>query len=239
MAYVWYLLFIIPACWHLFTIVTDIKTITDQHQDTNGIMKYKIINEKVLSKGWGTLQEVTYEKEGHDGKMHQLKTETYDVGNGAAILLYNKEKGTVVLIRQFRLVTVYNGNPEGMLTEVCAGKIDDLSPDETIIKEVKEETGYQISQIEHVMQLYMSPGSFTELLHLYIAPYTPEMKKGEGGGLANEGEMVEVHEMPYTQAMEMVWNGEIKDAKTVLLLQYAGLKGLFDKTADNATTSRH
>jgi nudix-type nucleoside diphosphatase (YffH/AdpP family) len=153
----------------------------------------------------------------------------YDVGDGAAILLYNKEQRTVILNHQFRLVTVYNQNPDGMLIEVCAGKVEDgLSPEATVQKEAIEETGYRVSEVKEVMKLYMSPGSFTELLHFYVGKYDPDDRPGKGGGNEEEGEDIEVNEVPFGEAMEMVRNGAIKDAKTVILLQYANLNRLLD-----------
>ena len=188
---------------------------------------YKITGEKVISDGWGRLQAITYKIRGRDGHMQEARAELYDTGNAVAVLLYNKAQGTVILNRQFRIATVYNGNPGGMLTEVCAGKIENgLSPDETVRKEIEEETGYSLKDVMPVMKLYMSPGAFTEMLHFYVAAYTPVDKKKEGGGLKEEGEQIEPEELPYGKAMEMVQRGEINDAKTVLLLQYAGLHGL-------------
>lgn len=188
--------------------------------------QYNILDEKVLSHNWGKLTEVTYEISGRDGKMDEAKAELYDAGNAVTVLLYNKEQGTVILTQQFRLATVRNGNADGILTEACAGKIDDLSPEQTIRKEIEEETGYVVADVQHVMTLFMSPGAFTEKLYFYVASYTHDMKKAPGGGLPGEGEVIEIHEMPYTSAMDMIKSGDIQDAKTVILLQYAGMNGL-------------
>ena len=188
---------------------------------------FKIKEEKVISENWGKLQAITYEIAGRDGTMQEEKAELYDTGDAVAVLLYNKAQGTVILNRQFRIATVYNGNPDGMLTEVCAGMIEHgLPPEETVRKEIKEETGYVLTDVVQVMKLYISPGAYTQMLHFYVAAYSPEDKKSGGGGRKDEGEMIETEEVPYSKAMEMLRSGEIMDAKTVLLLQYAGLNGL-------------
>lgn len=159
--------------------------------------------------------------------MTERDGEIYDVGNAASVLLYDAVRGTVHLNRQFRIATVFNGHADGMLTEACAGKIEDgLSPEETARKELREETGYVVGEVTPVMSLFMSPGSFTERLHLFTAPYTPADKKEEGGGKKEEGEAIELMEMPFSEAMELLKRGEIIDAKTVILLQHAALSGL-------------
>lgn len=189
--------------------------------------KYRIKETKTIHEGWGKLQAVTYDAEGQDGAMSERCGELYDVGNATAVLLYDASRGTVLLNRQFRIATVFNGHPDGMLTEACAGKIEDgLSPEETVRKELREETGYVVGKVTPVMQLFMSPGSFTERLHLFVAPYTQADKKEEGGGKAEEGEAIELMETPFSEAMEMLRRGEIVDAKTVILLQHAALVGL-------------
>jgi nudix-type nucleoside diphosphatase (YffH/AdpP family) len=190
------------------------------------VTSYNIKEEHMLSDEWGKLQKDIFETKSTDGRHHEHRAELYDPGNGAAVLLYNADKGTVLLIRQFRLATVKKGNPSGLLVEACAGKTDDLSPDETIIKEIWEETGYAVTHAEHVMSVYPSPGSFTERLELFVAAYSPEQKKGDGGGLKDEGEDIDVIEIPFKDALSMIWNGEIQDGKTIILLQYAALKGL-------------
>ena len=190
-------------------------------------VRYHIKSEKTISDHWGKLREITYEVEDRNGRMRTAKAELYDIGNAVAVLLYNKAQGTVLLTRQFRIATVYNGNKSGMLMEVCAGKIEHgLSPEATVRKEIEEETGYQLSDVAPVMNLYMSPGAFTEMLHFYTASYTPADKTGAGGGREEEGENIALEEVTYTAAMEMVRNGTIVDAKTVILLQHAALTGL-------------
>jgi len=150
--------------------------------------------------------------------------EAYDRGNGATILLYNKEQKTVILTRQFRLPTFVNGNESGMMIEACAGLLDKDNAEDCIRRETEEETGYKITDVRKIFEAYMSPGSVTEILYFFIAEYAKEMKVSEGGGLEQEEENIEVLELPIKEAMQMVDNGEIKDAKTIMLLQYIKLQ---------------
>jgi nudix-type nucleoside diphosphatase (YffH/AdpP family) len=188
----------------------------------------KIIDSKVLSDQFYMLKKITFEKTGESGQCITQAREVYDRGNGAAVLLYNRATGSVILTRQFRMPTFVNGNPTGMLIECCAGLLDQDNPEEAIRREIEEETGYKIVTVEKVLEAYMSPGSVTEILFLFVAEYVKEMKISEGGGLAEENEDIEVLEIPYHQALEMVRAGEIKDGKTILLLQYAELNGLMN-----------
>lgn len=190
------------------------------------INKVRILKTEVLSKNWYTLNNVTFEAIKQDGSVHQLSREAYDRGNGATILLYNTYLKTVILTRQFRMPTYINGNPDGMLIECCAGLLDENNPEDCIRKETEEETGYKITNVKKVFEAYMSPGSVTEILYFFIAEYTPDMKVGNGGGLDEENENIEVLELPFTQALNMISTGEIKDAKTIMLLQYAQLNNL-------------
>jgi len=184
------------------------------------------IRKEVLSDNWYTLYKYTYEYQKDDGDWETQIRESYDRGNGAAILLYNKQKGTVILTKQFRMPTYVNGNPSGMMIEVCAGLLDGADPKECIIKEVEEETGYKIHHVKKVFESYMSPGAVTEILHFFIGEYEEQMKVGEGGGAADESENIEVLEVFSDKALEMIRNGEIKDAKTIMLLQYASLNNI-------------
>jgi GDP-mannose pyrophosphatase NudK len=188
--------------------------------------KIKIVKTEILSDNWYTLNKVTYEKSKRDGTIETQSREAYDRGNGAVILLYNKNTETVILTRQFRLPTYINGNSTGMLIEACAGLLDNDNPEECIKRETEEETGYQISQVEKVYEAYMSPGSVTEILHFFIAAYSEEMKTTDGGGLEEEGEDIEVLEIPFDDALRMIDTGEIKDAKTIMLLQYLRIKNI-------------
>jgi len=180
----------------------------------------------VLSDNWYTLRKVTYEFLGRDGKWQAQSREAYDRGNGATILLYNKANQTVILTRQFRMPTYLNGNTDGYLIETCAGLLDKDNPEDCIRKETEEETGYKITAVQKAFEAYMSPGSVTEILYFFTAAYTKDMKVSDGGGLEEETEHIEVLELPFTKALEMVKACEIKDAKTIMLLQYAQINGL-------------
>ena len=180
----------------------------------------------VLSDNWYTLRKVTYEFLGRDGKWQTQSREAYDRGNGATILLYNKANQTVILTRQFRMPTYLNGNADGYLIETCAGLLDKDNPEDCIRKETEEETGYKITSVQKAFEAYMSPGSVTEILYFFTAEYTKDMKVSDGGGLEEETEHIEVLELPFTQALQMLKTGEIKDAKTMMLLQYEQINGL-------------
>ena len=185
-----------------------------------------VLKTEILSDNWYTLRKITYQRQKEDGTTETNVREAYDRGNGAAILLYNKLTRTVILTRQFRLPTFINGNADGMLVEACAGLLDKDQPDVAIKRETEEETGYKISAVEKVFEAYMSPGSVTEMLYFFIAEYSSEMKVHEGGGLEEEQENIEVLELPVDKAMQMLGSGEIKDAKTIMLLQYIRLNGI-------------
>ncbi|WEA01929.1 GDP-mannose pyrophosphatase NudK [Mucilaginibacter sp. SJ] len=188
--------------------------------------KIKILNTDILSDNWYVLKKVTYEVTEKDGNTAVQSREAYDRGNGATILLYNKTQSSVILTRQFRLPTYINGNPDGMLIECCAGLLDKDNPEDCIRKETEEETGYKITDVKKVFEAYMSPGSVTEILYFFVAEYAKEMKVSDGGGLAYENENIEVLELPFSEALQMVKTGEIKDGKTIMLLQYAQLASL-------------
>ncbi|MDR6570525.1 GDP-mannose pyrophosphatase NudK [Chitinophaga ginsengisegetis] len=185
-----------------------------------------ILETAILSDNWYTLKKITYEVKGSDGVVIKQEREAYDRGNGATILLYNKEHGTVVLTRQFRMPTYINGNETGLLIECCAGLLDEDNAEECIRRETIEETGYEVTNVEKVFEAYMSPGSVTEILYFFVAAYSKEQKVHEGGGLEAEQENIEVLELPFVQAMDMIRTGEIKDGKTIMLLQYAALHHL-------------
>ncbi|MEM8969092.1 MAG: GDP-mannose pyrophosphatase NudK [Bacteroidota bacterium] len=185
-----------------------------------------IVKTEILSNNWYTLKKVTYKLVGKDGTEQTQVREAYDRGNGATILLYNQQKRTVILTRQFRLPTFINGNENGMLIEACAGLLDNDNPEDCIKRETEEETGYKISSVKKVFEAYMSPGSVTEILHFYVAEYTDDQKVHAGGGVADEQEDIEVLEIDMQQAYEMMSTGEIKDGKTIMLLQYLQLQQL-------------
>ena len=193
----------------------------------NMIQKVKNLKTQVLSNNWYTLKKIDFEYQKKDGSWHSRSREAYDRGNGATILLYNRELRTVILTRQFRLPTYVNGNETGMLIEACAGLLDKDNPEDCIRRETEEETGYQVSDIRKIFEAYMSPGSVTEILYFFVAEYTRSMKINEGGGLDHDQEDIEVLEIPFDQAFQMMETGEIRDAKTIMLLQHAKIKDLF------------
>ncbi|MBB6330530.1 nudix-type nucleoside diphosphatase (YffH/AdpP family) [Chryseobacterium sediminis] len=185
-----------------------------------------LLNTEILSDNWYTLNKVTYSVSKKDGTTETQSREAYDRGNGAVILLYNKVSNTVILTRQFRLPTYINGNETGMLIEACAGLLDNDNPEDCIKRETEEETGYKISKVEKIFEAYMSPGSVTEILYFFIAEYSNEMKITDGGGLEEEGENIEVLELSFEETLKMIDTGEIKDAKTIMLLQHLRIKGI-------------
>ena len=186
----------------------------------------KIIEDKMLSDNWYVLHKLTYETTKEDGSVQTQSREAYDRGNGAAILLYNTEQQTVILTRQFRIPTYVNGNETGMMIEACAGLLDKDNPEDAIKRETEEETGYKVTEIKKVFEAYMSPGSVTEILYFFIAEYSKDMKVSEGGGLEHEQENIEVLELNIADAMKMIETGEIKDGKTIMLLQHIKLSGI-------------
>lgn len=186
----------------------------------------KITDTEILSNNWYTLKKVTYDFLDHNGKWQTQSREAYDRGNGATILLYNKENKTVILTRQFRLPTYLNGNSSGMLIEACAGLLDQDNPEDCIRRETEEETGFKISDARKIFEIYMSPGSVTEILYFFVAEYKRNMRVSDGGGIEDEHENIEVLELPFSKAYSMMESGEIRDAKTIILLQYAKLNNL-------------
>ena len=186
----------------------------------------KNVQLQVLSDNWYTLRKVTFDFQKKDGTWETQNREAYDRGNGATILLYNQLQGTVILTRQFRMPTYLNGNENGMLIETCAGLLDKDNAEDCIRRETEEETGYKIKEVRKVFEAYMSPGSVTEILYFFVAAYTKEQKVTDGGGVEDDQENIEVLELPFNQALDMVANGEIRDGKTIMLLQYARLQGI-------------
>jgi nudix-type nucleoside diphosphatase (YffH/AdpP family) len=188
--------------------------------------KVKIKHTEILSDNWYTLRKLTFDIQTADGTWQTQSREAYDRGNGATILLYNKEQQTVILTKQFRIPTYINGNESGMMIEACAGLLDKDNPEECIKRETEEETGYRISSLKKIFEAYMSPGSVTEILYFFVAAYSKTMKVGEGGGAEHEQENIEVLEIPFSKAIQMIESGEIKDGKTIMLLQYAKINML-------------
>jgi GDP-mannose pyrophosphatase NudK len=190
--------------------------------------KVEILKSEILSDNWYILRKVTFNYLKKDGQWETQIRESYDRGNGATILLYNKNSKTVILTQQFRLPTYLNGNETGMMIEACAGLLEEENAEECIRRETEEETGYEISAVKKVFEVYMSPGSVTEIIHFFVAEYTKDMKINEGGGAADEHENIEVLELDFNKAYSMIACGEIKDAKTIMLLQYAKINGLIN-----------
>lgn len=188
--------------------------------------KIEIKETKLLSDNWYILNKVTYSYQKENEAPQTHIREIYDRGNGAAILLYNTIKKTVILTRQFRLPTFLNGNKSGMMIEVCAGLLDQDNAEECIIRETEEETGYRLIKVQKVIESYMSPGAVTEILYLFVGEYDETMKVSEGGGLDHEQENIEVLEYTFDEAYTMIESGEITDAKTIMLLQHAKIKGI-------------
>lgn len=184
----------------------------------------RILEKKLLSDNWYKLYKYTFEIVGRDGRAYQQVREAYDRGNGAVILLYNLANRTVILTRQFRLPTFVNGNLDGQMIEACAGLLDEDNPEDCIRRETEEETGYRIEHVQKIYEAYMSPGSVTEILHFFTGEYTPDQKVTPGGGVAHEQENIDVLELSFDQAWKMIQTGEIRDAKTIMLLQHARLE---------------
>lgn len=180
----------------------------------------------VLSDNWYTLRKFTYTYRRHDGTEQRQEREAYDRGNGACILLYNRERGTILLTRQFRLPAFVSGHPDGMLLELPAGLLDDDDPATAILREAEEETGYRVRDVKEVLSCYMSPGSVTEQLHFFTAEYSAADRVGDGGGHEGEGEDIEVVEVTLKDALAMIEESRIIDAKTILLIYRAALEGL-------------
>jgi GDP-mannose pyrophosphatase NudK len=181
----------------------------------------EVLNTEVLSDNWYVLRKVTFRLRKRDGSWETQSREAYDRGNGATILPYDPVRRTVILTRQFRLPTFVNGNASGMLIETCAGLLDHENPWQCITRELREETGFEIHNVRKVMEAYMSPGSVTEILHFFVAEYTPAQQASAGGGV--EEEDIEVLELTMDEAEARIASGEIRDGKTIMLLQYAAL----------------
>ena len=188
--------------------------------------KVKIIAIQNLSNSYYKLDKVEFEYQSKKGNWQTQSRECYNRGDGAAILLYNSIKKTVILTKQFRMPSYLNGNSTGMMIEVCAGLLDENNPEACIIKEAEEETGFKITNPKKIFELFSTPGAVTEKIHYFIAEYNDKMKISDGGGLEEEQEEIEVLEINFDTALKMVSTGEINDAKTVILLQFAKMNSL-------------
>jgi nudix-type nucleoside diphosphatase (YffH/AdpP family) len=184
--------------------------------------RIRVKDVRLLSDNWYTLKATTFEWRRRDGTWQTQQRETYDRGNAAVILPYSLKRRTVVLIKQFRYPAFVNGYDDLMI-EAVAGLLDDESPENRIRAEAEEEAGYRLRDVRKIFESFMSPGSVTEKLHFFVAEYEPDMKIGDGGGLRDEGEDIEVIEPTFDEALAMIANGRIVDGKTIMLLQYAAL----------------
>jgi nudix-type nucleoside diphosphatase (YffH/AdpP family) len=204
------------------------RTGLDQEgRDLTGNPDVVVRDVELLASGWHVLRRTTLERRRPDGSWTTEQRETYDRGNGATLLLHDTARRTVLLSRQFRFPVYVNGHPDGMLLETAAGLLDDESPEKAVRREVEEELGVSVGEVEHVFDVWMSPGSVTERLHFFAAPYTAADRTGDRGGVAEEGEDIEIVELDFDEALDMIDDGRIADAKTILLLQWAALRGPF------------
>ena len=192
-----------------------------------GNPRVRVTDVRLLSDNWYRLHTTTFDIQGADGAWSSQSRETYDRGNGATILLYDVDRRTVLLTSQFRYPAYVNGHPDGILVEAAAGLLDDDDPETAIRREAIEETGHRVGEVTHVFDAFMSPGSVTERLHFYAAPYDAATREHDGGGLADEGEHITLVELDIDEALDLVDAGGIIDAKTIMLLQWAVLRGPF------------
>jgi nudix-type nucleoside diphosphatase (YffH/AdpP family) len=197
------------------------------HRSLRRNPRVRVVGVDLLADDWHVLRATTYDYQRSDGAWKRERRETYDRGNGATILLYDPERTTVLLSRQFRYPVYVNDHPDGMLIEAAAGLLDEDDAETAIRREAEEELGVRVGRLEHVFDVFMSPGSVTERLHFYAAPYAESDRIGAGGGLPEDGEDIEVLELPFAEAMAMIADGRIADAKTIMLLQWAALRGPF------------
>ena len=196
-------------------------------RDLTGNPDVVVRDVELLASGRHVLRRTTLERRRSGGRWVTEQRETYDRGNGATLLLYDVDRRTVLLTRQFRFPVYVDGHPDGLFIEAAAGLLEDDSPEVAVRREAEEELGVSVGDVQHVFDIWMSPGSVTERLHFFAAPCVPGDVTGPGGGVEEEGEDIEVLELPFDEALEMIDDGRIADAKTVLLLQWAALRGPF------------
>lgn len=201
-----------------------------KHAETGSLTAHRqaevrIVESKTWSDDWYVLKKYTFDFRRRDGEWQRQSREVYDRGNGATLLLYNREKQSVILTRQFRF-PLYVNHHSGFLLEAPAGLLDNLDPEERIRAEAEEETGYQVGQVQKIFEAFMSPGSVTEKLYFFIAEYQPDDRFSDGGGVKEEGEDIEVLEVHFQTAMQAIRDGDIVDAKTIMLLHYLALNGI-------------
>ena len=196
-------------------------------RDLDGNPRVRVRDVRVLTSNWYVTRVTTFDFQHRDGRWSTEERETYDRGDGACILLYDLQARTVLLTRQFRFPVYVNGHPDGMLVETAAGLLDDDDPETAIRREAAEETGLEVGELEHVFDVFMSPGSVTERIHFFAASYDSGSRHGEVAGLAEEGEEIEILELDIDDALAMIRDGRIQDAKTIMLLQWAAIDGPF------------
>jgi nudix-type nucleoside diphosphatase (YffH/AdpP family) len=196
-------------------------------RDLDGNPRVRVVDVELLAAGWHVLRRTTLDYLDSSGRWSRQQRETYDRGNGATVLLYDRERRMVLLTRQFRFPVYVNGHPDGMLVETAAGLLDDDDPETAIRREAAEETGVDVGELEHVFDVFMSPGSVTERIHFFAASYDSGSRDGELAGLADEGEEIEILELDIDEAIGMIRDGRIQDAKAIMLLQWAVLEGPF------------
>ena len=192
-----------------------------------GNPRVRIASIEVLSDDWYTLRKATFEFRHADGSWSTQHREAYDRGNGATALLFDPERGTVVLTRQFRMPAYLNGHPDGMLIETPGGLLDTDDADDAaaaVRREIEEETGFVVDELRELFDVYMSPGSVTERVVFFAGTYHADQRTGAGGGHAHEGEDIEVLEIPLTEAADMITTGAIRDGKTIMLIHWALLE---------------
>ncbi|WP_270354134.1 NUDIX domain-containing protein [Microbacterium testaceum] len=212
------------------TTVPDHRGRTGLHltgRDLDRNPRVRVDDVELLAAGWHVLRATTFRYRGDDGEWVTQTRETYDRGNGATILLFDAARRTVLLTRQFRYPVYVNDHPDGMLVETAAGLLDDDDPVTAIRREAEEETGVRVDEVQHVFDVYMSPGSVTERLHFFAAAYDGSTREGDRGGLIDEGEEIQILEYDIDEALSMIRDGSIQDAKTIMLLQWAVLDGPF------------
>ena len=183
--------------------------------------RVKILEETILYKGWSTLKKYIISYTRQDRRKEKHIREIYNSGDGAAVLLYNPKEKKILLIRQFRLPVLLHGHKDGFIIECCAGMLDELHPEEAIIKEIKEETGYKVKDVTKIYEAFATPGAHMEKIHFYTAKYDPSMKVHGGGGELSEQEDIEILEFGYDEIQQLLQSGTIIDAKTIILLQWA------------------
>jgi len=220
-----------PNCYNGVTVLQTLgrgyPSMVPAENPPSNNPRVRVTDVRLLSDNWYRLHSTTFDYLGDDGQWTSQSRETYDRGNGATILLYDVQRRTVLLTSQFRYPIYVNGHPDGVLLETAAGLLDEDDPETAIRREAIEETGHEIGEVTHVFDAFMSPGSVTERLHFYAAPYSADTRRTAGGGLADEGEHITVVELSIEDALAMVEDGRIADAKTIMLLQWSVLRGPF------------